>query len=60
MNSRPIDNLTDTQLAAHIKHLDTKARAAQSALAHARRLLKQRKKAENASANQAARQGRSG
>lgn len=40
-----INQLTDEHLVAHIKMLDGKARAAQSELAHARRLLKKRKKA---------------
>lgn len=44
MTRPPIGLLTDEQLAAHIKVLDAKARAAQSELAHARRLLKKRKK----------------
>lgn len=43
--TRPaIAKLTAEQLAAHIKVLDAKARAAQSELAHARRLLKKLKK----------------
>ena len=44
MTYSPFGLLTDEQLAAHIKVLDAKARAAQSELAHARRLLKKRKK----------------
>lgn len=44
MTRPPIAQLTDEQLAEHIKALDAKARAAQSELAHARRLLKKRKK----------------
>lgn len=44
MNRPAIAHLTDEQLAAHIKVLDAKARAAHSELAHARRLLKKRKK----------------
>lgn len=43
--TRPhIGLLTDEQQATHIKVLDAKARAAQSELAHARRLLKKREK----------------
>lgn len=44
MTRPPIAQLTEDQLSAHIKMLDAKARAAQSELAHARRLLKKRKK----------------
>lgn len=44
MTRLPTGLLTDEQLAAHIKVLDAKARTAQSELAHARRLLKKRKK----------------
>lgn len=43
--TRPaIAQLTDEQLSAHIQHLDAKARSAQSELAHARRLLKKRRR----------------
>lgn len=44
MTHLPTGLLNDEQLAARIKVLDAKARAAQSELAHARRLLKKRKK----------------
>lgn len=45
MKTSPIASLTDEQLADHIRMLDAKARSAQSELAHARRLMKRRKKA---------------
>ena len=48
MTRQTIAQLTDEQLAAHIKALDAKARAAQSELAHARRLMKKRKRAQSA------------
>lgn len=44
MIRQPIGLLNDVQLAEYIKTLDAKARSAQSELAHARRLLKKRKK----------------
>lgn len=49
MKTSPIASLTDEQLANHICMLDAKARSAQSELAHARRLMKRRKKAMNES-----------
>jgi len=44
MTHPALDQLTDQQLVAHIKLLDAKARVTQSELAHARRLLKRRKR----------------